>query len=47
MVKIVRNENDLKIGIEIIDEKSKELFNHDSKIKKILKVVFGQKDLFI
>ena len=31
MVKIVRNENDLKIGIEIIDEKSKELFNHDSK----------------
>ena len=35
MVKIVRNENDLKIGIEIIDEKSKELFNHDSKIKKI------------
>ena len=35
MVKIVRDKKDLKTGIEIIQDKSKELFKKNSEIKKI------------
>ena len=46
MVKIVRDKKDLKTGIEIIQDKSKELFKKNPEIKKYLKDVYGLKGQF-